>query len=42
MYDAATGVWQYNWQTMNVMSGKRVSVKLTLNMTGRRAFQFVK
>jgi hypothetical protein len=40
-YDAATGVWHYNWQTTNTM--KNTCVKLTLNLTGDYAlFKIVK
>lgn len=34
-YDAATGIWHYNWQTSKSMVG--ACVKLTLNATGNSA-----
>ena len=40
-YDAASGVWHYNWQTTKTM--KNTCVKLTLNLTGDYAlFKIVK
>jgi len=40
-YDAASGVWHYNWQTKNTM--KNTCVKLTLNINGEYAlFKIVK